>query len=36
MLTSDRKEYVLRQEEFESNWLHPERTFLFMVDNVRR
>lgn len=32
MLTSDRKEYVIGQEGFERDWLHPEHTFPFMVE----
>ena len=32
MLTSDRKEYVIGREGFESDWLHPEHTFPFMVE----
>ena len=32
MLTSDRKKYVIGQEGFERDWLHPEHTFSFMVD----
>lgn len=32
MLTSDGKEYLIGQEGFEGDWLHPEHTFPFMVE----
>lgn len=32
MLTSGGKEYVIGQEGFEGDWLHPEHTFPFMVE----
>lgn len=32
MLTRDGKEYLIGQEGFESDWLHPEHTFPFMVE----
>lgn len=32
LLTSDEKEYVIGQEGFEGDWLHPEHTFPFMAE----
>ena len=32
MLTSDRKEYIIGQEGFEDDWLHPENTFPYMEE----
>lgn len=32
MLTIDGKEYLIGQEGFEGDWLHPEHTFPFMAE----
>lgn len=32
MLTSDGKEYLIGQEGFEGDWLHPEHTFPFITE----